>query len=267
MPVENDKAPIHTERIEEKFIIQRRLLESFLKLFKAYMRPYHPPGGDQGNVITNRSVYFDSPQLDDLKDHLNGKKKRKKIRIRSYLSDGKKTKNQFLEMKSKEDNKCIKTRIKIGPDHVKSLMKESNVKVDEELIILNEDFMSKTDLILKMGELNYIMKEGYYKPIVKIDYNRSAYQNGENFRVTLDEDLRIEALPNFDISQLDGYRKDLKKLEYKFINFEDIIIEVKHRGKLPKWLQSKFSKHFLEPESFSKFCWAIARLVHRDSNK
>ena len=260
MSSESDK--IHSNRIEDKFVIERRYLESFLKLFKAFMKPYYPPGAENSAFIVNRSTYFDTPHLDDLRDHIQGYKERKKIRIRSYISDGKKIKTQFLEMKSKEGEKSLKIRIQIGKDHFKSLIGNSTIKVDEELKILNEDTMDESDLILKVGSLNAILKEGKYRPVVQIDYKRSAFQDGEDFRVTLDQDLKFEPLKGLNLESLKDLEKDLKKHEPKFINYEDIIIEVKHKkGDLPKWLQNKFDKHYMEPQSFSKYCWSLSRIA------
>jgi len=261
----SENSLIHLLRIEDKYIIERRHLDSFLKLFKAFMKPYYPPGAENSLFVVNRSIYFDTPHLDDLKDHLEGYKERKKIRIRSYLSDGKKVKTQFLEMKTKDGDKCIKTRVQIGKDHYNTLMKQSKINVDEELTVLNEDFMDKTELILKIGELNAILKEGHYLPVIQIDYKRSAFQRGEDFRITLDQDLKFSALPGLDMEVLHQFKKDLKEHEHKFINFEDIIIEVKHEGNnVPGWLKNKFEKHFLKPQSFSKYCWTMSRLANKD---
>jgi hypothetical protein len=261
----SEKDKIHSNRIEDKYIIERRQLESFLKLFKAFMKPYYPPGAENSGFIVNRSTYFDTPHLDDLRDHIEGYKERKKIRIRSYIADGKKIKTQFLEMKSKDGEKSLKTRIQIGSDHFISLMHKSTLKIDEELKILNEDLMDESDLVLQVGTLNAILKEGKYKPVVKIDYRRSAYQDGEDFRVTLDQDLKFEPLFGLDPIVLEDLEKDLEKHEPKFINYEDIIIEVKHKeGELPKWLKNKFDKHFMEPESFSKYCWSLARIARKE---
>lgn len=258
----SEKDAIHSNRIEDKYVIERRQLESFLKLFKAFMKPYYPPGAEKANFVVNRSTYFDTPTLDDLRDHLEGYKERKKIRIRSYITDGKKIKTQFLEMKSKEGDKSLKTRIQIGVGHFKSLIDKSSIKVDEELKILNEDLMDESDLVLQVGTLNSILKEGKYEPVVQIDYKRSAFQNGENFRVTLDEDVGYQMLSGLRLEALEDLKKDLKKHEPKFINYEDIIIEVKHKkGDLPKWLQNKFDKHYMEPQSFSKYCWSLSRIA------
>lgn len=258
----SEKDKIHSNRIEDKFVIERRQLDSFLKLFKAFMKPYYPPGAVNSQFIVNRSTYFDTPNLDDLKDHLEGYKERKKIRIRSYIADNKKIKTQFLEMKSKEGDKSLKTRIQIGKEHFKSLMEKSVIKVDEELKILNEDLMDESDLILHVGTLNAILKEGKYEPVVQIDYKRSAFQNGEDFRVTLDQDLKYKKLPGLNIEALKNMKHDLEDHEAKFINFEDIIIEVKHKNSnLPKWLKNRFDKHFMEPQKFSKYVWSMARIA------
>ena len=258
----SEKDAIHSNRIEDKFVIERRHLEAFLKLFKAFMKIYKPPGAENSLVIINRSTYFDTPHLDDLKDHLEGYRERKKIRIRSYIGDNKKIKTQFLEMKSKEGDKSLKTRIQIGKDHFKSLMHSSNIRVDEELIILNEDLMDESDLVLQVGTLNSILKEGKYKPVIQIDYKRSAFQDGEDFRITLDQDLQYKSLPDLNMEVLKNMKSELKKHESKFINFEDIIIEVKHKKDyLPKWLQNKFDKHYMEPQSFSKYCWSLSRIA------
>ena len=49
--------------------------------------------------------------------------------------------------------------------------------------------MDESDLVLQVGTLSSILKEGKYKPVIQIDYKRSAFQDGEDFRITLDQDL------------------------------------------------------------------------------
>jgi SPX domain protein involved in polyphosphate accumulation len=261
----NENSSIHSLRLEDKYIISSDLIPYFLKLFNAFMKPYRPEGAVKGSSVSNQSIYFDTKELECLKAHLNGDQKRKKIRIRSYFQDGDKLSAQFLEIKRKDGDKSIKTRIEIGQDHFNSLMHSSSIPIDEELIILNEDTMNKTDLILNIKDINHVLNSGNYKPVINIKYKRQAFQTGEDFRVTVDEFLIVKPSDYFNSSSLDKKdRKELEKIYSKFANGDDYIIEVKHKGSIPKWLTKAFEKHFIETESFSKYCYAIAKVVRNE---
>jgi hypothetical protein len=254
-------APNSEQRIESKYIIDKKHLPAFIKLFEHYLVPdYIVPVNSH---IVNKSIYFDTPELKSLTDHLKGKEERQKIRIRRYAPDGHWNNDIFAEIKRKDGEETIKDRLKISLDGYSSLMNKSELPLDEELLIFNEDNMDETDIIMKTHELNHELKEGNYKPVVEINYKRIAFKKDESFRVTIDQDIKIKPLQNLKVNEItkDKLKDKLKEVEEKFLNFDDFILEIKHQdGEIPKWLQKKLDKLYLEETSFSKFCFSMARL-------
>ena len=249
-----------TKRIEDKYIISKDHYLRFKKLADAFMK--HQVYGYNTDYVINGSIYFDTPDLDCLVAHLKGDQQRHKIRIRTYAPEGVPSNERFVEIKRKDGENCIKDRIRIGLDAYRNLLEKSELPVDQELIVLNEDDIGEAETIVKARMLNEMLKKGKYKPVVEIHYRRESFEADDGFRITIDQDLKVKPLPDMKNSKVrKEYEAELDKVDEKYLNYEDFIMEVKHQGELPKWLRKKLKKHFFEPISFSKYCWAMARTL------
>lgn len=95
-------------RVDVKFPINTQTL--FDKVLPILKDDYMVLQIDEKDLMSYRTVYFDTPDNRMYKDHHNGKKERYKVRKREYLDTGLK----FLEVKHKDNKgKTKKKRIEI----------------------------------------------------------------------------------------------------------------------------------------------------------
>lgn len=251
---------IHLERTEDKYIVSKKHVSEFKKSINHFMDPGYPNADTK--FVINKSIYFDSPDLNCLNAHLEQSPSRYKIRIRTYAPDGIWGTDRFIEIKYKNGSETKKDRIKIGYDGYRSLIENSVLPVDDELLLLNNETMSEDETRKHTDILNDMLSRNKSRPVIELQYKRLAYKQGEDVRLTLDEDIEIKPLPNLNMKALikPDVQKGLKEFEKKYLNFEDFILEMKYTDKTPKWFRRKVDKLLLESERFSKYVWAMSRL-------
>lgn len=251
---------ITVDRIEDKYIISKKHKDEFMKSINKFMEPSYPDKDTK--FVINKSIYFDSPDLQSLTDHLDRVESRFKIRIRTYAPNGIWGTDRFVEIKYKNGEESKKDRLKIGYDGYRSLIEKSTLPVDEELLLLNKDMQSEEETRKIAGILNNMLDHSQFKPVVELNYRRLAFKEGEDIRLTIDEDIEIKYLPglNLKILRKKQVQKDLEEFEAKYLNFDDFILEMKYTNKPPKWFRRKTDKLMMEPERFSKYVWALSRL-------
>ena len=71
-------------RVDRKYLVDRRLAESFLTLLPASFRVLTIDGR---RTTSYSSVYFDTPRLDACRDHVQRRRRRWKVRSRMYVED------------------------------------------------------------------------------------------------------------------------------------------------------------------------------------
>lgn len=124
-----------------------------------------------------RSLYFDTPCDNALRDKLNGESVREKFRIRFYDMD-----SGFirLEKKSKRSGLCAKRSAPLTR------------KQTERLIVGDYDFLPDTGAPL-LTELYAKMSGKLLRPRLTVDYRRKAYVfPAGNVRVTFDFGIRSD---------------------------------------------------------------------------
>ena len=178
---------------------------------------------------TITSVYFDTPEDDELFDKLNGVRFREKYRLRFY--NERKNKAKF-EVKRKKENLIEKLSIEINQfDFTK---------------LLEGDFTC----LKKYQELEYIsykMKYKLYKPKAVVRYDRLAFRLPiNNIRVTLDLNLRSSGL-------FSTYIEHDIKAGLRLMPVGHDILEVKYSDNIPDFLHSILSSYSLKRSSISKY--------------
>jgi len=259
---ENDK--IDTDRTEDKYIVPKEYYIEVKAEVRKHMKLFFP---DPKTTYTiNRSIYFDSPGLTFLQQHLNGVEDRRKIRIRAYAPNGTWSDEAFIEVKYKDDGISKKNRLRIGPGGFDSLYHKSEIPLDDELYQYNSD-MDKADVDTKAKLINYLLMINKCKPVVDIMYKRYAYENdSEDLRVTIDQNITVKPiiLPKISVIQ-DLKNQDLwdkfQKCGTKFENYSDFLLEVKYTDEVPDWIESMCDQLHLETEPFSKYVWAMYQVI------
>ena len=206
----------------------------FVAMCNALDKVMQRDGHDKGKGYLIRSLYFDTLYDKDFDEKMAGFEKRKKIRLRIYGFDDKMAK---LEMKSKRHD-CI---------------------AKESLWIKRKDAigLANGNSGVLLGYDNRIARKIYaefkkftYKPVVLIDYERSAFvYDFNNVRVTFDRRIRANSI-DLNIFDREIFMKPLlsKKL---------VVLEIKFDHFMPDWLKTIVNMRSCN-SAISKYC--IGRL-------
>ncbi|MEX2805173.1 polyphosphate polymerase domain-containing protein [Streptococcus sp. H31] len=224
------------KRIETKYIVNAENVSSLLADLKEYLVEDDFPR----STITN--IYFDNQDFQVIRDSIDEKNGREKIRMRTYADNPTANSRVFLELK-KKDAKGVGHKYRIASDLFSVLQfmedgKTTNATVDDkelinELTALKERY---NNLVPKM----YIYYERYS---LKEKHSIEGYPQTK-VRVTIDQNLIFR---DYDVTMLtEHYGRDL-------VGEGKVIMEIKAPGEQPAWLQEILKKHQIEPISFSKY--------------
>jgi len=229
-----DKKVEEFSRFEFKYILNEELrntIEKQVQHFMKYDGYVHP---EYDNSYFVRSLYFDSPRSFNFYEKIDGIKKRKKFRLRTY---DKKYNNStlFIEQKGRNVNRVVKSRTLIKKNDIGQFYDAMNF---EQLINTYGDIK-----IIKEFVADSVKRK--ISPVVLVDYLRCPYISDYdmNFRVTFDSKIKAKAskilFPDDDnfFDCLSGYT----------------ILEVKFFRKIPAWFHKLILVYNLERVSVSKF--------------
>jgi SPX domain protein involved in polyphosphate accumulation len=254
---------IDTDRIEDKYIVSKDFYIEVKAEVRKNMKPHYP---DPGTVYCiNRSLYFDSPDLTFLKQHLSKINDRRKIRIRAYAPNGQWSDEAFIEVKYKDDGNSRKNRLRIGPDGFDSLYHRSEIPIDDELFQYNSD-ADRDDVTTQAKLINYLLLINKCKPVVDIFYKRYAFQDGNDLRCTIDQDLKVKPIyiPGKDVVQdIKNLQlwDDFEKCGSKYSNVDDFLLEFKYQDDVPEWFEHLTKEVDADAEPFSKYVWAMWQVI------
>jgi SPX domain protein involved in polyphosphate accumulation len=246
------------ERIEDKFLYPRSRRADLLDLLHGYMPRSRAEGDSEFTLI--ESVYFDTSSHRFLMDHLTGKKKRHKLRVRRYAPDGLSfDSTAFVEAKSKRNKVTTKERLRIGSAERTRVDSGRGLEVTSRLSTLNMT-LSEGELDARVGRLNELLVTIGARPSIAITYRRVAFERG-NLRVTVDSDVQFRPLSPMSRSSADVLRAVPKLQAHKAVLDDRVIVEVKHAGERPEWLDRHFAGAFVNQAKFSKYCWCMNHVV------
>jgi SPX domain protein involved in polyphosphate accumulation len=185
------------------------------------------------------SLYFDDIYLDSYYQKVEGISERDKIRIRIYNSS-----KDFirLEIKKKLEIYIKKEVVQISFDDYQRIIKE-NFGYPAEWVNRKNPALN-TFLIAK--------KINMLKPVLIIDYLRTAFCDSGNTRICFDYDLRLAT-----------GSVDLFSIKNRYLNVlpEDaVIMEVKYSSYLPEHLSALLSSVRSQYASISKYELCMAKL-------
>ena len=201
-------------RVDQKFMTNKATLPLLLDRIAPY---YYVQRIDGVAVADYRTLYFDTSDLAMYTCHHNRKRRRQKLRIRTYRS----TQTTFFELKNKDNKgKTHKTRIPVDVSlfdkalqqpQVSAFVAESTPYPVESLLEQVENAFSRLTLVDK----------------------------GMTERVTIDYDIRFH-------NRHTGIDKDISDL---------VIIEVKHEVGAPKSvIEEALLELRVHPKRVSKYC-------------
>lgn len=194
------------------------------------------------NAYSVRSLYFESINNIDFEEKLAGIDIRKKIRARIYNGDPSVCK---LELKQKNGDWQQKSSFIISESDVRALSLGN-------YSVLKSNFQN----VETSRKIYSIMTQGWYKPVVQIEYDRFAYRYPMyDTRITLDMNIRSSET-NMDIFA--------SKIHYIPVMRENVVLEIKYSGKLMGFISSMLSQFDLTQSSYSKYCFG--RRIYYDFN-
>lgn len=223
-------------RFEYKFFVPYEKLETlrrrFLKgleydRFARKMEHYH---------YTVRSIYLDTMNFKYYNEKIDGLRKRKKLRIRTYNHIDS---VYFLEIKHKIDSVIFKERVMMKPADI-PLLWEGELPPPAG----NQEFADQKTI----NHFSLLIEKYALKPVVLISYEREAFQSPDDhrIRVTFDLNVRSSAFPALE----DIFRED----DMDTINDSCFILEIKFNEKMPSWLMRIVQDYDLHREAISKYC-------------
>lgn len=212
------------KRVEKKYRVDSRKKKELLSIIDRYLVP------DEHGKSTVSSLYIDTPDFLLIRNSIDARVYKEKLRLRSYGVPNLDTK-VFLEIKKKFKGVVYKRRISLPlSDAYKYL--ETRARPEESQI---------------MNEIDYAMD--FYrspKPMMLVSYEREAYfvKNMPTVRLTFDSAVRYREKDLFLEKGNEGKQ---------ILPDGEFILEIKADGAMPIWLSHALDECGIFPVSYSKY--------------
>ncbi len=254
-------APHAWVRIEDKFLVPIRHAPELLALLGSHLpRAAH----EDENFTIVESIYLDSPDLEFLRDHVGGRDGRAKLRVRRYASsNGLPTGAAFLEAKIKTGCVSTKERFALDAASLAAIMSGSGLTPTASLRNVNPS-ITAADLERRIARVDRL-RRWCVVPRATVRYRRTAFE-AAGLRVTLDHALVVDATTSISRSIASAVRSQLAARPSQDHGEElaqqrAVILEVKHSGDRPTWIDAYATTIGVSATSFSKYCFAMQQLV------
>ena len=262
--MKNEETNDLMNRFEDKYSLRASKLHDFtLKLSQKLKE------GDSDTSVRhnrNRTIYLDNRDLDSFRDNIEDVKPRFKVRIRQYKPTNQDWEDTaYVELKIKnEDGFTKKVRIRIPATLIPYICEGHEIKAGDYLVNLNMD-ISKIELWKRTLAINTTIAKYNFKKQLIVEYNRRAYSNKE-VRVTIDDSLKYYNFSDVEdglldsIVESDNWKKNYKNVRKMKAN-DFFILEVKHSGKVPGWLEDLLDENKAKEVKFSKYSAAVITYI------
>ena len=262
--MKNEETNDLMNRFEDKYSLRASKLHDFtLKLSQKLKE------GDSDTSVRhnrNRTIYLDNRDLDSFRDNIEDVKPRFKVRIRQYKPTNQDWEDTaYVELKIKnKDGFTKKVRIRIPAALIPYICEGHEIKAGDYLVNLNMD-ISKIELWKRTLAINTTIAKYNFKKQLVVEYNRRAYSNKE-VRVTIDDSLKYYNFSDVEdglldsIVESDNWKKNYKNVRKMKAN-DFFILEVKHCGKVPGWLEDLLDENKAKEVKFSKYSAAVITYI------
>lgn len=257
----NPGDPLYSNRVEDKFILNRKNYDEVVSVIQKNLTPYYPAKSTE--YTDQKSVYFETPDLKLIQDHLKDLDNRFKVRQRYYAPNGKQSTESFLEVKYREDGDQRKVRIRLDSNYAmvcltgKKPLPSNIAKINEDL---PEGEYDKSEELI-----NKLFTENTLSQISEVSYRRESFKNKVGtVRVTVDNDIvvvpRVPTQKSGDALRKAGLWDDLMKYKIKFHPETHFIVEIKYEegSQPPGWFTDLMNKYDDKFEGMSKFAFGLA---------
>ena len=220
------------KRIEKKYLLSEARQEALFQRIGAHLRP------DAFGRSTVLSLYLDTPDHRIIRNSLEAKDYKEKLRLRSYGTAGADS-PVFLELKKKLGGVVYKRRAAMTLTEAERYLR-MGIKPYESQI---------------MSELDWAMRlYGRPKAAMLIACEREAWFDEEHpdLRLTFDRNIRCRE------SEL---RLDRGSAGIRLLPKDTVLLEIKTAGAMPLWLADALDAEGILPGSFSKYGAAYLRTL------
>lgn len=225
------------KRIEKKYRINSREKDALLSLCGDLLVP------DAHGRSTISSLYLDTPSHLLVRNSIDAKVYKEKLRIRSYgtpkLDD-----KIFFEIKKKFEGVVYKRRVSMTLDKAYDYIADQTRPEESQI----------------MSEIDYTMRfYGIPKPSMLVSYEREAYfvKNEPNLRLTFDNSVRYRENDLFLEKGSNGK---------EILDKDEFILEIKTDGAMPLWLAHILDELTILPSSFSKYGTSYLDTLKKDKS-
>ena len=182
---------------------------------------------DRYGKTTIFSLYYDTPDFRLIRTSIERPAYKEKIRLRSYGLNSN-HKPVFLELKRKSEGVVYKRRITLSEEEATSFFDGDNCLDDSQI--------SK--------EITYF-RDYYHKlvPQIMIMYDRTAYKDSTDLRLTIDENPRYRTY---------GLDMNSSSNGMLLLPHGSAILEIKAQEEIPLWLVEILSRGKIYKTTFSK---------------
>ncbi|RMG43658.1 MAG: polyphosphate polymerase domain-containing protein [Candidatus Dadabacteria bacterium] len=188
------------------------------------------------------STYYDTEDLRFYLDREESVGYRRKVRLRSYNSNGQST-ALFIEIKERHKSYVSKKRANLKEnDLLARYQRHDRIPLDEVIAVLEDGEVAR--------ELRYLHKRLELYPVVIIRYLRRAVipHYERDMRITLDTRITSggQSLPQYSPAE-----------EKYLIDGGHGVLEIKTNQTIPLWLSSALTRYGVPQTRFSKYCLGL----------
>jgi len=220
------------ERVEIKYVLSEEKYHAFRNRISEYMQD------DEYGLSKISSIYYDSENLDVIRESLEKPTYKEKLRLRAYGNvDSNST--VFIELKKKYNGIVYKRRIPM--------------KYSEALAYLNDhEYPREKSQIF--NEIDYFVLFHDISRSTLIEYERIASYGKEDSDIRITYDKNINVSFNTVDFRTPGFKSPI-------LGQGERLMEIKVPGAMPLWLANILSILEIYPVSFSKYGRASKNLL------
>lgn len=227
-------------RFEYKYLIHRSKLPEMRRMVQPFVI-YDKHARQSGGAYTVRSIYFDTPRLDNFVQKIEGIEMRRKLRVRGY-DKGDADSIVFLEIKRRYGVPIAKNRAPVRFGDVPALLTGGDIErhvIDDPPYVHAREDASRFLFNLHRYEM---------RSIVNVCYEREAFVGrlDPSIRITFDKNLRSVMFPHLtDLYSDRGLRHVYR---------EHFILEIKFYGAMmPVWGRTLVRRLQVHQRALSKY--------------
>jgi len=183
--MQKQKPKLHFRRLEFKYILDAKQFKEIRALLVKYADLDDFVVDTKHGFYEVLSLYYDSPRFYSYCEKIDGAKKRRKIRLRTYRADGALSDNVFFEIKRKNDSIVLKDRFMLSDNDYENLITRGD--------FFNSDSMHDDNKSHLLEEFHFVKGLRAISPKILISYNREPYLGKFNKNVRITFDYAIKA--------------------------------------------------------------------------